>query len=183
MGKHSLDLEIRQSCDLFDLFHTLRYICITNPGHTCVQRNMDMYCLILQNSLLRKLLCFLIFAHCQTDIISYKFRIIFLKNNSKDQDRFCNPVLTQMNSFFGCCSRKSPDVIITFDQMCDRNCTMTISICFDHSDHLCILRNILSHFPEVLLYGIQGNHCFYSAIFIHNNFSSVKQLITIRLGG
>ena len=47
VSKHPLYLKIRKFSDLFDFLHTLWYIRITNSGHTCIQRNMNMYRLIL----------------------------------------------------------------------------------------------------------------------------------------
>ena len=155
MSKHTFDLKIWKFGNLFNFFYTFRCICKTDSGHSCVQRNMDMYSFILQNRFFGKLLRLLILAHCRTDIITDKFRIKFVKNNSKDQDWFCNPGFTQMNCLFCSCNCKSPDIIIILDQMRDRYCAVSVSISLYNCDHLCIFCNILSHFPEIMLYSIQ----------------------------
>ena len=156
-----------QCCNFFDLFHAFRCICKTDPAHSGIQSDMNMYGFILTDCLSGKLLCCLIFTDSEADITCHHLTKIFFKDKSQDQYRFFHTCISELQGFFCCSHCISPDVTVIICKTCNGFRTMAISVSFDHCDHFCSFSNIFLHFCEIMCNGIQRYHCLQSIKSFH----------------
>ena len=172
MGKHSLDHKIRDLGNFFDLNSILRNIRVTDPGHSCIQSQMNMYIFPDTFSCFGILYRSIQIRNGDPDIIGSKLLIIFFKNNAQDQDRLGNARMTKLQCFLCCSCGKSPDIIIIMNQLCNCPGTMSVAICLDHCNDPGSFFYISVHLLKVMGNGIQGYQSFNSLVFLHNFDSS-----------
>ena len=99
---------------------------------------------------------------------------------SQDQHRFFDSRTAKQERLLHRCHCKSPQILIFFSHMCDRDCSMTIPVSFDYCYDLRLFCKMLFHVFKIICSCIQVNLCAYSDIRFHTCSSCLSLMASGR---
>ena len=129
------------------------------------------------NGCFRQFLCHIQFEHNRSDLVTDQIFVVFFECIAQDQHRFCNLIFPQDHRFCHRCDGKSPDIIFRLYHLCDRHCTVTVTICFYYSNHFGFRVDRFVHDPKIFCNGIHVDLGTDTAVFTAHHVSSPSCIV------